>query len=233
MNAATSRPADPVEDHIAALAVALRGPRRVKTRLIEEMRDGLVDATAAQTADGEPYERAAHRAVREFGATEELIPACQRELTIAQTRHTAWVVTLTAAVLVSYWRLVWITNGDHAWGLPRGVAVLGAHLAGMTTVAALLATLTLAATGVLARWLPMPPRLPLAVAWAGTMTSTAMALTTLALAVASAFATSWLLTLFGGALAAAAHAALAPSARACRQCARLPTTSPAPAPSRH
>ncbi|MGW0547537.1 hypothetical protein [Streptomyces altiplanensis] len=45
----------------------------------------------------------------------------------------------------------------------------------------------------------------------------------LALATAAALTTNWPLLAFAGALAAASHAAVAASARACRHCARLPT----------
>lgn len=224
MTAATGRHADPVEDYLTALAAGLHGPARVKARMLSELRDGLVDATAAQISDGEPYQHAARRAVREFGTADELIPGCQQELTIAQTRHTARVLTLTATLLIGCWHLIWITNDGRAGeGLPRIVAVLSANLAGLVAAAALLAATTLAATGLLARWLPTPRRLPLAVAWAGTLTSAAMAVSTLMLAAASAFTTSWLLTVVGGALAAASHAVLAASARACRHCARRQT----------
>jgi uncharacterized membrane protein len=72
--------------------------------------------------------------------------------------------------------------------------------------------------------MPTPHRLPLVVAWAGTTASAAMAVTTLAFATVSALTTNWPLLAFAGTLAAASHAAVAASARACRHCARLPTT---------
>jgi hypothetical protein len=190
--------------------------------MIEEIRDGLIDATAAQSTQGGPHERAAQRAVRQFGTVGELIPSCQLELTIAQTRRTAQALALTTTLLIVYWHLIWITNDAHAWGLPRIVQLLGVHLAVLAAIAALLATSTLAATGPLARWLPVPRRLPLLVAWTGTITSTAMAITTLALATAAAFTANRPLIAFGGALTASSHAVLAASARACRHCAETP-----------
>jgi hypothetical protein len=80
----------------------------------------------------------------------------------------------------------------------------------------------LAASGTLARRLPTPHRLPLVVAWTGTTASIAMALATLTLAVAAIMAADWPLIAVACALAAASHALTAPSARACRRCARLP-----------
>jgi len=221
---AISRQAGPIEDYVAALTAALRGPARAKARMIGEIRDGLVDTVAAHTRDGMPYQRAADQAVAEFGTPDELVPSCQRELTIAQARHTARAVALTAPLLIACWCLARTGNHDQSWShTPQLLAV---HLAGVATVAALLAATTLAITGPLARRLPTPHRLPLAVAWTGTTASVAMAVATLALATASILATNWLLLAFAGVLAAASHAVVATSARACRQCACLPTTHP-------
>ncbi|MFD3724837.1 hypothetical protein [Streptomyces sp. NPDC058671] len=58
-----------------------------------------------------------------------------------------------------------------------------------------------------------------------------MAVTTLALATAAALAVNWPLLACAGALAAASHAAVATSARACRRCARLPEPKSPPLPS--
>ncbi|MFH8573033.1 permease prefix domain 1-containing protein [Streptomyces sp. NPDC017993] len=222
---ATGRQPDLIEEYVAALTAALHGPARAKSRMIEEIRDGLADTVAAHTSEGMPYQLAAHQAVREFGTIDELVPSCQRELTIAQARHTARAVALTAPFVIACWYLAWAGNHHDQPGLlPRTAQLLAVHLAGVATVAALLAAVTLAATGAFARWLPTPHRLPLVVAWAGTTASAAMAVTTLALATGSALATNWPLLTFAGTLAAASHAAVAASARACRHCARLPTT---------
>ncbi|MGW3013937.1 permease prefix domain 1-containing protein [Streptomyces sp. NPDC001219] len=221
---ATGRQADPVEDYLAALTAALRGPARTKARMIEEIRDGLADTVSAHTCEGMTYQRAACQAVGEFGTLDELVPSCQRELTIAQARHTARAVALSAPFLVVCWYLAWTTGHDQPWQLPRTAQLLAVHLAGVGGVAALLAAATLAATGTLARRLPVPRRLPLVVAWTGTTASVAMAVATLALATASVLATNWPLLAFAGAFAAASHAVVAASARACRHCARLPVT---------
>ncbi|QGZ52309.1 hypothetical protein GPZ77_31775 [Streptomyces sp. QHH-9511] len=223
---ASRRAGDPIEEYVAELTGVLHGPSRTKARMIEEMRDGLADTAAAYREDGLPHDHAVRRAVEEFGAPEELAPACQRELTVAQARHTARTVVLTAPFLVACWYLL-LPAGSGVEPLgPRTVQLLAVHLAGVAGVAALFAAAALAATGGLARRLPLPHRLPLAVAWAGTTASVAMALATLALAVASLMAADWPLVALAGALAAASHALTAPSARACRRCARLLTPQP-------
>lgn len=207
-------PRDPIEEHVAELRGTLLGPAKVKSRLLEEMRGGLLDTAAAHAEAGVPEDVAARLAVRDFGTVEDLAPACQHELTIAQARHTARTVALTAPFLLACWHLS--RTGDTPW------QALAAHLALIATAAAVLAAATLAATGTLARHLPTPHRLPLAVAWAGTTASAAMAVATLCLTIAAALATNWPLLAAAGALSAASHAVVATSARACRRCVALP-----------
>ncbi|MFJ6568700.1 permease prefix domain 1-containing protein [Streptomyces sp. NPDC091292] len=214
---------DPVDEYVTALSDALHGPARTKARMVAEVRDGLADAVAERTGEGLTYERAADQAVREFGSTDELVVSWQRELTIAQARHTARTVALTVPFLLTCWYLVQNAGYRSDGELPRTAQLLAVHLAEVSTVAALLAGATLAATGTLARRLPPTPhRLPLAVAWAGTVASVSMAVATLALAIAAVLGTNGLLIAFAGVLAAASHGLMAGSARSCRRCARLP-----------
>ncbi|MEU6038353.1 permease prefix domain 1-containing protein [Actinomadura sp. NPDC047616] len=212
---------DPVEEYVASLAAILRGPARAKNRMVQEIRDGLTDAADAHAGEGMPRRRAVREAVREFGTPEEIAPSCQRELTIAQARHTARVVALTVPCLLACWYLLRSGGPGDGWQPPRAVQMLAAQLAGVATGAALPAAATLAVTGVLARRLPTPHRLLVAVAWAGTTAAVVMGVAAMALAVASLLAADWPLVALAGVLAAASHAAVASSARACRQCVRL------------
>lgn len=221
MSAVTPQ-SDPIEDYVSTLAAALYGPARTKARMVAEVREDLTDAVAERTRAGLTYQRAADQAVREFGTADELVVSWQRELTIAQARHTARAVTLTVPLVVACWYLVRRAGHDQTWELPRTAQLLGVHLSGVSAIAALLAAVALAATGTLARRLPTPDRLPLAVAWGGTVASVSMAIAALALALAAALGTDWLLFAFAGALAASSHALVAGSARSCRRCARLP-----------
>ncbi|WP_330172800.1 permease prefix domain 1-containing protein [Streptomyces sp. NBC_01498] len=211
---------DPVVAYAATLAAALHGPARAKSRMVREIRDGLTDTVEAHTREGVPYERAVRLAVREFGSPDELVPSCQRELTLAQTRRTALSVTLTVPFLIVCWQLIGASGPG--WQLQRTGQLFAVQLAAVAAVAALFAAAALAATGVLARRLPTPERLPLAVAWAGTTAGVAMVVATLALAVVSPPAVNWPLLTLAALVTAAAHGAVASSARACRRCARLP-----------
>ncbi|MBT2899350.1 permease prefix domain 1-containing protein [Streptomyces sp. McG3] len=217
---------DLVEKHVAELDALLHGPARRKSRLVEEARDGLTETVAAYTDAGEPYERAVRRAVAEFGSARELAASFQHELTIAQARHTARAVALSAPFLLACWFLVRNTGAPRDAAVPHAAQLLATHLATVAGAAVLLAAATLAATGALARRLPVPHRLPLTVAWTGTTASVSMAVATLALATASVLAENGPLTAAACALAAASHAVVAGSARACRRCARLPSGAP-------
>ncbi|MFJ7192848.1 permease prefix domain 1-containing protein [Streptomyces bacillaris] len=217
-----------VDEYVTELDALLRGPARAKSRLVEEVRDGLTETVAAHLREGELYERAVHRAVAEFGSARELAESFQRELIIAQARHTARAVALSAPFLLACWFLVQrLGSPQEAAVVPRAAQLLATNLATVAGVAVLLAAATLAATGTLARHLPVPHRLPLTVAWTGTTASVSMAVATLALATASVLAENWPLTAAACALAAASHAVVAGSARACRRCARLPSDAPA------
>lgn len=138
---------------------------------------------------------------------EKVARACQGELTLAQTRHTARAAALTVPLLLA------------CWYLTRSVDALAAPLAALTVISAMLAGATLATTGLLARWMPVPRSLPTVVAWAGTGTSVALALTTLTLAVTVFLTAAWPLLLPAVALTATCHGILGATSRTCRRCA--------------
>ncbi|GAA4656699.1 hypothetical protein GCM10023347_03200 [Streptomyces chumphonensis] len=216
---------DPVDAHVAALSGLLRGPRRLTTRMLDELRDGLTDAVAAHRRDGVPPRRAAELAVRAFGAPEELAPAFQRELTIAQARRTARSAALAVPFAAACWLLL-RTAGSGAWaatsGASHALALTSGLLLGVAAAASALAGVGLALSGPLGRRLPTPARLPSMVAWAGTAAGLALAGATVALALLALLGATWPAAVAAGAVAAASHGVVASSARACRRCARLP-----------
>ncbi|MFD8823190.1 hypothetical protein ACFV1C_12630 [Streptomyces sp. NPDC059605] len=217
---------DPIEAHVAELAAVLHGPARVKSRMVTEFREGLVDAASDFSRGPESDRDAARRAVHEFGTVAEIAPSFQRELTIAQARHTARTVALVAPLLLMCWYLAQAWDGSTGHRLPDPVPLLVAHLGGVAASASLLAAAALGATGVLARRFPTPHRLPLVVAWAATTTAVTLGAGALALALASALATDWSSSLVAGVVVVVFHARVAASARACRECARLSVAAP-------
>ncbi|MEE1790351.1 hypothetical protein PUR28_06110 [Streptomyces sp. BE308] len=215
---------DPIESYIADLTAVLHGPARIKDRMVDELRDGLLDA--AQGLSAEPGRDAARQAVRQFGTVAELAPGFQHELTIAQARHTARTVMLIVPFPILCWYLVELSARMAGHRLPDPVRAVVAPLGGTAVLTALLAAVLLGVTGSLARRLPTPRRLPLLVAWTGTAAAVALALSALTLTVASVAAVNWPLSVAVCVATLAFHARVAASARACRQCARLPVTSP-------
>ncbi|QFG23937.1 permease prefix domain 1-containing protein [Actinomadura sp. WMMB 499] len=210
-----------VDEHLAALDGALRGPARTKARMLTEVRDGLADATDALAGAGLAADAAERRAVRDFGAVADVAPGFQHELTIAQARRTALAAALSAPVLL----LCWQVAGLQVAGADTGVLPYTARLVGgAAAVAALLSACCLAATGAWARRLPVPRRLPVTVAWAGTTAGAALGVSAVALTAASALAANWPLAALVAVLTLAFHAKVAGSARACRHCARLAPT---------
>lgn len=200
-----------IESYAEELATELRGPARVKARMVQEIRDGLADTAAARVEAGLPPEEAVRDAVREFGTPAEVAPSCQRELTLAQTRHTAFALLATVPVLLGCWHLAWTIGRDQ--GIPPSqTAQLLATIAGTAAVVGFAALL-------ITRRLSVPDRLPLIMAWTGTAASIAMPLTTIALATALPLADNWPLLLIIAAGTAAAHSTLANSAKTCRECA--------------
>ncbi|WP_327251488.1 permease prefix domain 1-containing protein [Streptomyces sp. NBC_01244] len=223
IDAVRRAPSDPIDAYAATLSQALHGPARAKARMIEELRGGLEDTAATYAESGVPAGRAVELAVRDFGTPHLVAPAFQRELTIAQTRHTARAAALAVPLVVGCALLVWGAGHYRTAQLPHASQLLIVLLAGVAAASSALAAAALAATGRLARRLPMPRQLPRIVALTGTAASIAMALAVFALAALSATITDWRLAVAAGALAATAHAVLAASARACRRCTRLPS----------
>ncbi|MFF0740190.1 permease prefix domain 1-containing protein [Streptomyces sp. NPDC004111] len=210
-----------VEEYLTSLAGALHGPARAKDRMLDEVRDGLTDTAAAYAEAGVPPERAAELAVRDFGTSQDLLPAFQHELTVAQARHTARAAALAVPFAGLCWLLVRMA-GRELWQLPSLPHLLATTAIGLAAGTAVLTAASLAATGPLARRLPTPDGLPRTVAWLGTASSVGMALAALLLVVLALVVTHWPLAVAAGALAAVSHAVVAASARACRRCAQVP-----------
>lgn len=97
------RPADaPIDEYLQALAVRLRGPRRLKADLLAEARGSLEDAAEAYRESGLDARDAQARAVADFGDARELAPAYQVELAAGQGRRLALLVaTLPAGMLTA------------------------------------------------------------------------------------------------------------------------------------
>jgi hypothetical protein len=99
---------DPRDGVLAQISAELRGPRRARTDLLNELRDGLDDATDDLLAAGLDTAEAQNRAVAEFGDPVDLARELQAELTGAQARRTALAVALVSLLIEAAWH----------WGYP-------------------------------------------------------------------------------------------------------------------
>lgn len=214
-----------IEAHLSELASALRGPSRLKSRMVAELREGLYDAmgdlshgTHADHAAHDPHP--ARQAIDDFGTVAELAPSFQRELTIAQARLTARTLIAAVSLLSLGWYLLAHPTQLATHPLPRPTQLLLLHLGIVTTAAALLAAASLAATGALARHLPTPDRLPLLVSRTATTAAIALGLSALTLTATCVLTATWMQTAIAAAITVAFHTGVAASARACRTCAR-------------
>ena len=204
---------DPVAAYTAALAASLRGPRRAKERMLAEIGEGLRDAAEPyRGADGD-LAAAVQRAIGDFGRPDDLVPDCQRELTIRQTRHTAGRLALCVPALLVCWHLLWIGAASGGW------RVTAIALAAVSALGALEAAAALVLTSRVGRGMRAPSRLPMVTAWTATVTSIAMLLATVALAVGTGGALGPLLLVVAAAVVG--HAVVAGSARVCRACDEL------------
>ena len=140
-----------IRAYLDEVAAALHGPRRRRTRILTELRDGLAEAVTANTATGLPAEPAVRAAIAQFGTPGRVADAFAAELAIAYARHTlAWFVG--TGPLVGVWWLLLL----HPYPWEGGAAALVAAIPVIPLVAAALVTAisALATTGRLIRWLP-------------------------------------------------------------------------------
>jgi hypothetical protein len=149
-----------IDAYLTELRGSLHGPRRVRADLLTEVRDGLVDATAAYQRKGLCRQDAERAAVREFGAVDAVAPEFQAELAVAQARRTALLVLGLIAVESTVTGLAWKVAARGVDWQPNaayGAVANAVDIAGYAS-ALVGAALALLASGVGARWLPVGAR---------------------------------------------------------------------------
>jgi hypothetical protein len=110
------RCAEPIDDFVAGLSAALRGPRRTRVEMITEARHSLEDAAAALEEAGLEPRDAQRRAVEEFGTLREVVPGYQAELAAQQGRRTAAWIAIALPVINCLEPLMW---WDSPWSIER------------------------------------------------------------------------------------------------------------------
>ncbi|MEQ4301264.1 permease prefix domain 1-containing protein [Plantactinospora sp. B6F1] len=129
-----------IDGYLADLDRALRGPRRVKSGLLREARDSLVDATEAYADLGLPPETAARQAIDDFGDVSQIAPGYQAELALAQGRRTALLAFGSLVAQPPIWHLVaWqAAEPDPLPGLAGVLDLLVSWLGALAVAVALL-----------------------------------------------------------------------------------------------
>lgn len=110
----------PIERYVDGLAAALRGPRKIRAEMVTEARHSLEDAAAAFEDAGLTPVDAEQRAVREFGAYRQVVPAYQAELANQQGRRTATWIAIVLPVINLLEPLMW-------WDSPWSVQEKASH----------------------------------------------------------------------------------------------------------
>jgi hypothetical protein len=135
----------PVDEHVAALSRALRGPAKARRSIVAEVHDGLQDAVDAYRRAGRDVHDAARLAVRDFGDVPDVAPLYQDELTAGQGRRTALLLAIGVPALALGWGLLWSSGLAVGTPGPPSVKALARvqDIAGviLTVVAAVLVVL--------------------------------------------------------------------------------------------
>lgn len=207
------------------LAAALPGPRRPRAAIVDELRDGLHEATRARLANGAPAEVAANAAIAEFGDPATVASAFADELAAARARTMTLALVGTGPLIGIAWLGALLTSPAvpplpiPPWqGQPTGLWTAWPLVPAAVATVVAAAVLVLATTGRLSRWLPARPRTaPTAAATAG-LTTAAVDLALLAMLAAQVLRTELIAGPLLPLAAAASLIRLILATRAARDC---------------
>ena len=138
------RPEGELAGYLYDLAAQLRGPRRIREAILNELRDGLDHAIEDHIAAGLPPDQATTAAITQFGTPHAVADAFGGELATAYARRTiVWFIA--TGPLVGIWWLLLLHPSPWRTGL---IALLGAiPVIPLIVVAIATAGGTLATTG--------------------------------------------------------------------------------------
>jgi hypothetical protein len=144
------------------LAARLPGAGRRRTRILDELRDGLELAAATGAAAGMTADQAVAAAIARFGHPRVVADAFAGELATARARHIMIGYLVTGPVVGSAWLLL---LRPQPWLAGPLALVTAIPVVPLIALAVLIAAGTLAGTGRLMRWIPeATPRRALAAA---------------------------------------------------------------------
>nr|WP_221382042.1 permease prefix domain 1-containing protein [Actinoplanes polyasparticus] len=141
----------PVATYLDDLGTKLPGPRRHRSQILVELRDGLDVATDAHLAAGMTTERAQAAAVAQFGSPQEVADAFAGELTTTYARRVVATYIATGPLVGIWWLLLLHPN---PWQTGPIAIIAAIPVLPLIAIAIVVAGGTLATTGRLMRWLP-------------------------------------------------------------------------------
>jgi len=141
----------PVAAYLDDLDTKLLGPRRHRSRILIELRDGLDVATDVHLAAGMTVERAQVAAVAQFGNPQEVAEAFGGELATTYARRAVATYIATGPLVGIWWLL--LLQPD-LWRTGPIATIAAIPVLPLIAIAIAVAGGTLATTGRLMRWLP-------------------------------------------------------------------------------
>jgi hypothetical protein len=143
---------DAVADYLSTVGARLAGPLAARTRIIDELRDGLTEALEVHLARGRTPQGATAAAVAEFGDPRMVAVAFGPELAAVQARRVALGLLATGPLVGSAWIAAVAVNALPPWRHQLTGPWLALPLVGLALAVACPALgLTVAATGRLGR----------------------------------------------------------------------------------
>lgn len=131
----------PIGVAVATLSAELRGPRRARSDLIAEVRDGLYDAADAYRDLGLSDEVAERRSLADFGDLRQVAGRMQAELTARHARRTALAMAVAFPGLVVLWDGLWLMFAP-ATATPPSHGIAHVVISSLIDVIALLTAVT-------------------------------------------------------------------------------------------
>jgi hypothetical protein len=143
---------DAVADYLSTVGDQLPGPTATRTRIIDELQDGLMEAREVHLARGCSPQEATAAAIDEFGDPGLVAAEFRPELAAAQARRVALGLLVTGPLIGSAWIAAVVVNALPPWRNELTGPWLALPLVGLAlAVAGPALGLTIAATGRLGR----------------------------------------------------------------------------------
>ena len=150
-------PGEPgIAAYLDAVAQRLIGPRAPRRAILDELRDGLHEATATHHRRGVPTAEAVAEALREFGPPPALAAGFAGELAIARARRTTLAYLATGPLIGLCWLSVIVPT--RWWQRDPMMLLHAIPVLPLIAVAAVAGILVLAASGPIGSRLREPER---------------------------------------------------------------------------